>query len=134
MSASTLPLAVDQFSGRKLGKYEILCRLSTGGMSVIFLAFQKGLAGFRKFVVLKQILPDIKGEEEFVRMFLDEAKITAAFNHPNIAQVFDLDIQDGELFLAMEFVPGATLVEVAKACRANNESIPTGFALQAVRD
>ncbi|MGQ0504698.1 MAG: protein kinase domain-containing protein [Myxococcaceae bacterium] len=134
MPASTLPLAFDQYSGRKLGKYEILCRLSTGGMSVIFLAFQKGLAGFRKFVVLKQILPDIKGEEEFVRMFLDEAKITAAFNNPNIAQVFDLDIQDGELFLAMEFVPGATLVEVAKACRAISESIPTGFSLMAVRD
>ncbi len=134
MTASTLPLALDQFSGRKLGKYEIICRLSTGGMSVIFLAFQRGLAGFRKFVVLKQILPDIVGEEEFVRMFLDEAKITAAFNHPNIAQVYDLDIQSGELFLAMEFIPGATLVEVAKACRANNEPIPTGFSLMAVRD
>ncbi len=134
MSASTLPLALDQYSGRKLGKYEIICRLSTGGMSVIFLAFQRGLAGFRKFVVLKQILPDIVGEEEFVRMFLDEAKITAAFNHPNIAQVYDLDIQGTELFLAMEFIPGATLVEVAKACRANNEPIPTGFALMAVRD
>jgi serine/threonine protein kinase len=127
-------LAPDDYSGRKLGKYEILCRLSMGGMSEIFLAFQKGLAGFRKFVVLKQILPDIKGEEEFVRMFLDEARITAAFAHPNIAQVFDLDIAEGELFLAMEFVPGATLVEVAKACRLAGEPIPVGFTLMAVRD
>src|SRR5690349_9617504 len=134
MTASTLPLAVDQYSGRKLGKYEIICRLSTGGMSVIFLAFQRGLAGFRKFVVLKQILPDIKGEEQFVRMFLEEAKITAAFTHPNIAQVYDLDIQEGELFLAMEFVPGATLVEVAKACYAAKEPIPIGFTLAVVRD
>src|SRR5512140_2771636 len=118
MGGSTLPLAPDAFSGRKLGKYEVLCRLSTGGMAEIFLAFQRGLAGFRKLVVLKQILPDIKGEEEFVRMFLDEAKITAAFTHPNIAQTFDLDIADGQLFLTMEFVPGATLLEVAKACRA----------------
>src|SRR5687767_11640342 len=51
-------------SGRKLGKYEILCRLSLGGMSEIFLAFQRGLGGFQKLVVVKQILPDIKGEEE----------------------------------------------------------------------
>ncbi len=134
MAGPTLILAPDDYSGRKLGKYEILCRLSLGGMSEIFLAFQRGLAGFRKFVVLKQILPDIKGEEEFVRMFLDEARITAAFAHPNIAQVFDLDIADGELFLAMEFVPGATLVEVARACRQNNEPIPIGFTLAAVRD
>src|SRR4051812_1356619 len=105
MAASELALALDGFSGRKLGKYEVLCRLSTGGMSEIFLAWQRGLACFRKFVVPKQILPDIKGEEQFVRMFLEEAKITAAFTHPNIAQVYDLDIQEGELFLAMEFVP-----------------------------
>ncbi|MBI3182885.1 MAG: protein kinase [Myxococcales bacterium] len=134
MPGTTLPVAPDPFQGRTLGKYEVLCRLSTGGMSEIFLAFQRGLAGFRKLVVIKSILPDIKGEEEFVRMFLDEAKITAAFNHPNIAQVYDLDIDDGELFLAMEFVPGATLVEVARACRQNGEPIPPGFTLQAVRD
>ncbi|MGQ0504699.1 MAG: protein kinase domain-containing protein [Myxococcaceae bacterium] len=131
---ASIALGLDEFSGRKLGKYEVLCRLSTGGMSEIFLAFQRGLAGFRKFVVLKQILPDIKGEEQFVRMFLDEAKITAAFAHPNIAQVYDLDIQDGELFLTMEFVPGATLVEVAKACYDLREPIPIGFSIASVRD
>ncbi|HVG57582.1 MAG TPA: protein kinase [Hyalangium sp.] len=134
MGGSTLPLALDAFSGRKMGKYEVLCRLSTGGMAEIFLASQRGLAGFRKLVVLKQILPDIAGEEEFVQMFLDEAKVTAAFTHPHIAQVFDLDVANGELFLAMEFVPGATLVEVAKACRSANEPIPIGFSLEAVRD
>ncbi|HLL52070.1 MAG TPA: serine/threonine-protein kinase [Myxococcaceae bacterium] len=112
----------------------MLCRLSSGGMSEIFLAFQRGLAGFHKVVVLKQILPDIQGEEEIVRMFLDEAKITAAFNHPHIAQVFDLDVQDDELFLAMEFVPGATLIEVARACRLADEPIPLGFSLTTLRD
>jgi serine/threonine protein kinase len=131
MGGNTLPLAPD---ARSLGKYEVLCRLSTGGMAEIFLASQRGLAGFRKLVVLKQILPDIRGEEEFVRMFLDEAKVTAAFNHPHIAQVYDLDIADGELFLSMEFVPGATLVEVARACRQANHPIPMGYSLMAVRD
>lgn len=133
-AGSPLPFAPDPASGRTLGKYEVLCRLSAGGMSEIFLAFQKGLGGFRKLVVLKQILPDISGEEEFVRMFLDEAKITAAFAHPNIAQVFDLDVQEGTLFLAMEFVQGATLVEIAKACRQQNQPIPLGLTLAAVRD
>jgi serine/threonine protein kinase len=117
-----------------MGNYEVLCRLSTGGMAEIFLASKRGLAGFTKPVVLKKILPDIQGQEEFVQMFLDEAKVTAAFNHPHIAQVFDLDVDDGELFLAMEFVPGATLIEVARACRAANEPMPPGFGLAAVRD
>jgi serine/threonine protein kinase len=134
MSNALPPLVPDNFSGRRLGKYEIVCRLSTGGMSVIFLAFTRGVSGFRKYVVLKQILPDVKGEDEFVRMFLDEAKITAAFNHPHIAQVYDLDVAEGELFLTMEFVPGATLVEVARACRVAREPIPMGLTLQSVRD
>jgi serine/threonine protein kinase len=134
MAGTTLPLTPDGMKGRVLGKYEVLCRLSTGGMAEIFLASQRGLAGFRKLVVLKQILPDIRGEEEFVRMFLDEAKVTAAFNHPHIAQVYDLDVADGELFLSMEFVPGATLVEVARAARNVSEPIPMGFSLMAVRD
>ncbi|RJS21237.1 serine/threonine protein kinase [Corallococcus sp. H22C18031201] len=134
MAGTTLPLALEGFQGRQLGKYEVLCRLSTGGMAEIFLASLRGLGGFRKLVVLKQILPDIRGEEEFVRMFLDEAKVTGAFNQPHIAQVYDLDVAEGELFLAMEFVPGATLVEVARAVRGVNESIPMGFSLMAVRD
>ncbi|MFZ5444734.1 MAG: serine/threonine protein kinase [Myxococcota bacterium] len=119
---------------RRLGKYEVLCRLSTGGMSAIYLAHQLGLAGFKKLVVLKTILPDIGGEEDFVGMFLEEARITAAFNHPNIAQVFELDTDDGQLFMAMEFVQGCTLVEMARACRQAKEAIPLGLTLTTTRD
>ncbi len=103
-------------------------------MSEIYLAHQGGIGGFRKLVVLKSILPDIGGQEDFVRMFLDEARTTAAFNHPNIAQVFELDVDDGMLFMAMEFVQGCTLVEMARACRQSKEPIPIGFSLAAVRD
>ncbi|WP_375769381.1 protein kinase [Archangium gephyra] len=134
MAGTKLPFAPGDVRGRQMGNYEVLCRLSAGGMAEIFLASKRGLAGFHKPVVLKKILPDIQGQEEFVQMFLDEAKVTAAFNHPHIAQVFDLDVDDGELFLAMEFVPGATLLEVARACRAANEPMPVGLGLAAVRD
>jgi len=134
MEARTLSLSRDARNGRKLGKYEVVSRLGSGGMAEIFLAYQRGPGGFKKLVVLKQVLPDVKAEEEAVKMFLDEAKITAAFAHPNIAQVYDLDDADGELFLAMEFVPGADLVEIAKACADSQEAIPTGFTLASVRD
>ncbi|PZR04339.1 MAG: hypothetical protein DI536_34520 [Archangium gephyra] len=103
-------------------------------MSAIYLAHQTGLAGFKKLVVLKTILPDIGGEEDFVGMFLEEARITAVFNHPNIAQVFELDTDDGQLFMAMEFVQGCTLVEMARACHQAKESIPIGLTLATVRD
>ena len=127
-------LLADEYTGQTLGKYELACRLSTGGMSEIFLAYQKGVAGFRKYVVLKKILSNITGEEEFVRMFVQEAKITAGFAHQNIAQVFDLDVAEGELFLAMEFVPGATMVELVQACIAANEPVPLGLSVAVVRD
>ncbi len=119
---------------RRLGKYEVLCRLSTGGMSAIYLAHQTGLGGFNKLVVLKTILPEIGNEEDFISMFLEEARITASFNHPNIAQVFELDTDVGQLFMAIEFVQGCTLVEMARACRQAKESIPIGFTLSATRD
>jgi eukaryotic-like serine/threonine-protein kinase len=131
---STFIAPTSPLDKRALGKFELLCRLTAGGMSEIFLAHQKGLAGFNKLVVLKTILPDISGEEDFVRMFLDEARTTAAFSHPNIAQVYELDTDDGQLFMAMEFVQGCTLVEMARACRQAKESIPIGMTLAAVRD
>jgi len=134
MSGPAVTLAPDRYSGRKLGKYEIVCRLSTGGMAAIYLAFQRGHAGFTKLVVLKQILPDVKAEQELVDMFLDEAKITAAFNHPNIGHVYDLDVASEELFLAMEFIAGADLLEIARACHEAEDPIPIGFTMTVVHD
>jgi serine/threonine protein kinase, bacterial len=122
----------DPYRGRKIGKYELLTRLSVGGMAELFLAFTSGPGGFRKFVALKQILPDVK-TEEFVKMFLDEARITAAFSHPNIGQVFDLGLEDDELYLAMEFLPGQNLEQVMMAA-SYVRPLPLGFAARVARD
>src|SRR3954462_5856586 len=106
--------SADFHAGRKVGKYEVLTLLSMGGMAELFLAYTAGPGGFRKFVALKQILPDIKKDESFVKMFLDEARITAAFSHSNIGQVYDLGEEQGELFLAMEFISGQNLEQIIK--------------------
>jgi serine/threonine-protein kinase len=123
----------DPDRGRRISKYEILTRLSVGGMAELFLAFTSGPGGFRKFVALKQILPDVK-TEEFVKMFLDEARITAAFSHANIGQVFDLGEEDGELFLAMEFLAGQNLEQLMKGANKLGEALPPGFAARVIRD
>ena len=122
--------------GRKVGKYEILTRLSVGGMAELFLAFLPGPGGFKKFVALKRILPDVKADESFVKMFLDEARITAAFNHANIGQVFDLgeDDQSHELYLAMEFIAGQNLEQTIKRAAKREVAIPVGFACRVVHD
>jgi serine/threonine protein kinase, bacterial len=124
----------DPDRGRRIGKYEILTRLSMGGMAELFLAFTSGPGGFRKFVAVKQILPDIKKDEQFVQMFLDEARITAAFSHANIGQVFDLGEEDGELYLAMEFLPGQNLEQVVKMAAKRDYALPLGFSARVMRD
>ncbi|NMO21464.1 protein kinase [Pyxidicoccus fallax] len=124
----------DPDRGRRIGKYEILTRLSMGGMAELFLAFTSGPGGFRKFVAVKQILPDVKKDEQFVKMFLDEARITAAFSHANIGQVFDLGEEGGELYLAMEFLPGQNLEQVVKATARQGYALPMGFIGRVIRD
>ena len=120
--------------GRRVGKYEIITRLSVGGMAELFLAFIPGPGGFKKFVALKQILPDVRADDSFVKMFLDEARITAAFNHSNIGQVFDLGEEREELYLAMEFIAGQNLEQTIKRAAKREVPIPVGFAARVVRD
>jgi eukaryotic-like serine/threonine-protein kinase len=112
----------------------VLTQLTVGGMAELFLGYTSGPGGFRKYVVIKRILPDARSNEQFVRMFLDEARITAAFNHPNIAQVFDLGEEDDGLYLAMEFIGGQNLNQVTSACLKKRQPVPLGFILSVARD
>ncbi|MFY2560299.1 serine/threonine protein kinase [Corallococcus terminator] len=103
-------------------------------MAELFLGFTSGPGGFRKYVVVKRILPDARDNEQFERMFLDEARITAAFNHPNIAQVFDLGQEEDGLYLAMEFIAGQNLNQITSACLRARQPVPLGFTLSVARD
>tara|TARA_Y100001954_G_C15797241_1_gene598299 strand:- start:344 stop:2344 length:2001 start_codon:yes stop_codon:yes gene_type:complete len=97
---------------RTIDRYEILGKLAEGGMAEIFLAKQSGMEGFEKVVVLKCILPSLIDDEEFITMFLDEARIAARLNHPNIAQIYDLGRTDETLYIAMEHVAGRNLQQI----------------------
>jgi serine/threonine protein kinase, bacterial len=120
---------------RRIGRYEIIAGLSTGGMAELYLASTKGPGGFRKFVALKKLLGDVERDRNFARMFLDEARITALLCHANIAQVFDLGAdENNELFIAMEFVAGQDLSKVSHACRKQGTRLPIGFAARVARD
>ncbi|MBN2496678.1 MAG: serine/threonine protein kinase [Deltaproteobacteria bacterium] len=120
---------------RQFGKYRLIARLATGGMAEIYLASQTSLAGFEKLIVIKRILPNLAREERFVRMFLDEARIAAMLNHPNVVQIFDLGRIGGQLFIAMEYLSGESLAMIIRACRGRNMRVPphlvAGIMLQA---
>ncbi|HEU4731306.1 MAG TPA: serine/threonine-protein kinase [Kofleriaceae bacterium] len=96
----------------RLGRYTLLRSLGAGGMAELFLARADGIEGFAKLVALKRILPHKASNERFVRMLLNEARLVAGLDHPNIAQVHDIGLEHGEYFFAMEYVHGQDLAHV----------------------
>ena len=94
------------------GKYLLDREIARGGMARVWLARLRGLGGFEKRLVVKQILPHLASDPRFVAMFVEEAKTLVQMSHPHIAPVFELGVVDGIYFLAMEYVEGATLADV----------------------
>jgi CheY-like chemotaxis protein len=121
-------------SDRRLGKYQILTRLSVGGMAEIFLASTTDAEGRTRLVTLKRILPDLRERDEFVNMFVNEARITASLQHPHIAQVYELGQDRDELFIAMEFIAGQSLAAILRRCHRLNRPVPMGFTAMVGRD
>ena len=113
--------------GTRLGTYVLLDRLAVGGMAELYLARQKGIEKFERLVVVKRVLPHLAENPEFVGMFLNEARIAATLDHPNIAQVTDIGKEAGEHFFAMEYVHGRDLLQVLK--RGDQEPMPMSCAL-----
>ncbi len=120
--------------GRMIGRYSIVQRLSVGGMAEIFLALASGPGDFRKLVTLKRILPNLREDEAFVQMFLEEARISAALSHANIAQVFDLRCEDDELYLAMEYIAGEDVSQILRMTSRRQAFVPIGLTAMVVRD
>jgi serine/threonine protein kinase len=114
------------------GRYTLLKKLATGGMAEVFLARQKGLEGFEKLLVIKRILPHLADDAEFVSMFLNEARIAARFNHPNIVQIYDLGKEEDTYFIAMEFIHGEDLGRIMRRAWKQRAWIPVPIALRIV--
>ena len=113
----------------RFGKYEILRRIAVGGMAEIYLARAVGLEGFEKLVVLKRILPQYANNDEFVQMFLDEARVAATLHHSNVVQVYDIGAVDGQYFLSMEFLHGQDGRQLMKACATRHTPLRLDSAL-----
>ncbi|MEW5739148.1 MAG: serine/threonine-protein kinase [Myxococcota bacterium] len=116
------------------GKYQLEKKLATGGMAEVWLAKQTGIEGFQRHVVIKRILPHLAEDPEFVQMFLNEAKIASRFNHPNIAQIYDLGEQGGTYFIAMEFIHGEDLGRVMRRAWSTGQWVARHIALRVIAD
>src|SRR4030095_16135062 len=84
-------------------------------MAKVYLALMAGPAGFNKLLVVKALREDMLSQsEEFVHMFLDEARLAARLNHPNIVQTYEVGESDGRYFIAMEYLEGQALRTVQR--------------------
>ena len=129
-----MKLSTDEFTGKRFGKYEVLCRVAVGGMAEIFLGFAHAGSFAGRAVVLKRILAEQREDPQAMQMLIDEAKLTATLTHPNVAQVLDLEVAGEDVLLVIEFIQGANFEEIVEAFEQTKELVPVGFVLSAVRD
>lgn len=108
------------FQPIRFGKYLLLEKLATGGMAQLYRAKIVGVQGFEKFVALKQILPHLAEEKEFLGSFIDEAKLAALLQHQNIVQIYDFGNIEDTYFITMEYLFGKDLRMIAEKAREQN--------------
>jgi serine/threonine-protein kinase len=119
---------------QKLGKYQLLRHLATGGMAEIWLAEQEGPGGFNKELVIKRILPTYADDSKFTTMFLDEARLAAQLSHPKIAQIYELGEIDGQYFIAMEYIQGIDLDVLLNIAMDKGEPMPIPVVCKILMD
>ena len=128
-TASWAPYVENTREWSTFGRYVLLDKVGAGGMAEIYRAKTFGAAGFEKEYAVKLILPSLVDDEEFVDMFINEAKIAVSLYHTNIVQVFDLGQMESNYFIAMEFVHGKDLLDVLARCAEREMKIPLGLVL-----
>lgn len=129
VAVSAAPLPDDSVEVSSANRYAILAKLATGGMAELFLARTTSTGGVERYVVLKRVLPNKLSDHDFVAMFLDEARLVAQLQHPNIAQVFDTGRLGESYFFSMEYVHGETVRDLVARARELGQPVPISCTL-----
>lgn len=109
---------------RTLGRYRVYSELASGGMATVHLGCMLGPAGFSKLVAIKCLHARFALENEFVAMFLDEARLTSSIHHPNVVASLDVVAEQGELLVVMEYIHGESLAALLRTSRQTGDAPP----------
>ncbi|MEJ7603249.1 MAG: serine/threonine-protein kinase [Kofleriaceae bacterium] len=120
--------------GAPIDRYVVLEHLSEGGMGAIYVGKKLGAGGFEMEVVLKQLLPEFTQQEEFIDLFLREAKLSATLDHANIVHTIDLVTAGGEYFIVMEYLPGGDLRTLLKRAKRRGKRFSPAAAIYICRE
>ncbi len=122
-------------AGRVLGRYEVLMQLASGGMAAVYIARAIGVAGFERLVAVKVLHPHLAYEEEFISMFLDEARLAARIRHPNVVPTLDISDSGGDgYFLVMEYIEGDHLGALLGRSAKQGRRLETPLVMKIVVD
>ncbi len=118
----------------RVGRYEALRPIASGGMATVYLGRAEGARGFERQVAIKAMHPHLAEDPEFVTMFLDEARMAANIRHPNVVPTLDVAEENGQLFLIMEYVEGLSLHALKRALKKQRGAVPLPIAIRIVLD
>lgn len=134
-AASSVSSEALNLAGVRLGRYEILCELASGGMASVYVARAVGVAGFERLVALKLLHPHLAHEEQFFSMFLDEARLAARIRHPNVVATQDISDSDGSgFYIVMDYVEGDHLGSLLGRVARRRRRIPEHIAARILLD
>jgi serine/threonine protein kinase len=122
------------FSPEAFGKYFLVDKIATGGMAEIFKAKSFSHAGFEKLLVIKRILQHHSENEDFVKMFIDEAKISVQLQHPNIVHIYDFGKLHSNCYIAMECVDGKDVKQILRKLAERRKYLPEEYAVFIAHD
>ena len=122
------------FEVTPFGRFYLLDRMATGGMAEIFRAKTFAEGGYENLLVIKRILPHISENEEFIEMFIDEARVCAALKHPNIVNVHDFGQIGAHYFLAMEYIEGSDVRKILRKLARARRRLPARYAAYIARE
>jgi TonB family protein len=115
--------------GTKFGQYVLLEKIATGGMAEVWKARMRGVEGFQKIVAIKKILPHLSDNQDFIEMFVDEAKLAAQLNHNNIIHIYDLGKIQSSYYIAMEYIDGYDLKNILRKAQERDQPLSVEIAL-----
>ena len=115
--------------GVKFGQYVLVEKIATGGMAEVWKARMRGVEGFQKIVAIKKILPHLSDNQDFIEMFVDEAKLAAQLNHNNIIHIYDLGKIQSSYYIAMEYIDGYDLKTILRRGEERDHPMNVELAL-----
>lgn len=119
---------------QRVDRYDLVAEIASGGMATVYLARLSGVGGFQRFVALKRLHPHLASDDEFVQMFLDEARLAAGIHHPNVVPILEVGASDRGHYLVMEYIEGDTLARLLARAAGTTGGLPLSVGLRVVVD